>query len=82
MGATGLVSQGSASPSQEFGHAERLDDIVVRTEVEETHLLSFAGARRQNDDWHGRPSAYPLNNDGTIDIGQPEVNNDQVPRSP
>ena len=75
-----LPAQRHAHARQQFGHAERLDHVIVGAEFEQMHLLRFGGAHREHDDRHARPGAYALDYLGAVHVGQAEVDDDEIDR--
>ena len=67
-----------AGARQQLGHAERLDHIVVGTELEQAHLLLLARPHRQHDDRHRRPRAQALHDVGPVHVRQAEIEDDEV----
>ena len=65
---------------QEFGHAERLDHVIVGAEFEQPHLFGLAAAHRQHDQRHARPGPQPFQHLGAVHVGQAEIEDDQVGR--
>ncbi len=51
------AAQERADPGQQFRNAERLDDVVVGTRVEQPHLFPFLALDRQHEHRRARPGA-------------------------
>ena len=60
---------------------ERLGDVVVGTEVERLHFVGLGTARGQDEDRHGRRRSHPAADLGTLEIRQPEIEDDQIGRA-
>ncbi len=65
---------------QQFGHAERLHDIVVGTELQEPDFFRFVGANRKHDQGHARPGPQALQHVGAVHIRQAEVEDHEIGR--
>ena len=57
LGASTLSPNGCSGARQELRHGERLDDVVVDAEIEQSHFLLFVFPHRQHDDGNGRPGS-------------------------
>ncbi len=69
-----------AGACQQLLHAERLRDEVVGPCVERRDLVVLPLPHGYDDDRHLAERAYPLDDLGTVDIGQAEIEQDQVRR--
>ena len=72
------VAQRGADPGLELGHAERLGHVVVRPAVEGGHFAVLVAAGRQDDDGHLAPLPDPPAYRLPVDVGQPEIEHDDV----
>ena len=69
---------GRAHPGQQLVHLERLGDVVVRAGVERLDLLVAGRPRGQHDDRHRVPSADAVQDLDAVEVGQSEVEDDDV----
>jgi hypothetical protein len=82
----GLVPGGPGPPDggthagQQFLHAERLGDVVVRTRVERLDLVGAVGPPGQHDDRCLRPAAQPGDHLDAVQVRQAQVEDHQVRR--
>ena len=72
------VADGGADPGFELGHAEGLGHVVVGSAVEGGDLAVLGAAGRQDDDRHLAPLADPPAHRQSVDVGQAEVEHDDV----
>ena len=72
------VANGGADAGLELGHAEGLGHVVVGPAVEGGHLAVLAAAGRQDDDGHLAPLADPPAHRQAVEVGQAEVEDDDV----
>ena len=63
---------------EELAHAERLGDVVVGTGVERGDLVALRLARREDDDGHVGPAAEAGDHVEAGDVGEAEVEDDEV----
>ena len=77
-GALGGAAHRGAHPGEELGDAEGFGDVVVGAGVERVDLVRGVGARGQHDDGHGGLLAQRGDDRGAVDVGQSEVEDDQV----
>ena len=73
-----VAAQRGADAGQQLVHAERLGDIVVGARVEGGHLVGLGVADRQHDDRDLRPSPEAADDLGAVDVGKPEIEEDDV----
>jgi cellulose synthase/poly-beta-1,6-N-acetylglucosamine synthase-like glycosyltransferase/peptidoglycan/xylan/chitin deacetylase (PgdA/CDA1 family) len=71
-----------AHPGQQFLHAERLGDVVVGPRVERLDLVGAVGSPGQHDDGRLGPAAQALDDLHAVQVGQAQVEDDQVRRVP
>ena len=76
-----ILTQLRADAGQQHDEAERLADIVVGAGIETAHGVGVQIVRGQHND---RPAiaiaAYPLDSFASVEIGQPNVHDDEVRR--
>src|SRR5262249_8744106 len=74
-----LVAQRGSHPRKQFVHSERLGDVIVGAEVQRLDLAGLVAAARQHDDRHALiPCAQRAQQFVSLDIGEPEIEDDQV----
>ena len=69
-----------ADPRQQFGDAERLDDVVVGAGIERGDLLDLRLPHRKDQDRHARPFADAPDDLLAVEIRQAEVEDDEIGR--
>src|SRR5207245_4347914 len=74
------AAERDANPRQELLGAEGLGHVVIRPLVEGRDLVDLGAPGRQNDDRHERLPADAPTDLAPVDVGQPEVEDDQVRR--
>jgi hypothetical protein len=67
--------EGYAQAGEQLVHAEGLGEVVVGAGVEGGHLVLSCG---QHDDWSLGPAAQSVDDVDAVDVGQAEVEDDQV----
>ena len=67
-----------AQPGEQLADPERLVDVVVGAEVESGDLLALAVPRREDDDRRLRPFADGADHFLAVEVGQAEVEQDQI----
>ena len=72
------VPERHAEPGEQLADAERLGDVVVGAGVERRDLVRLLAARREHDDRHGGPFAQPPDHLEAVEVGQAEVQDDDV----
>ena len=72
------MAEGGADAGLELGHAEGLGHVVVGPAVQRRHLAVLGAAGRQDDDGDLAPLADPLGHGQSVEVGQPEVEDDDV----
>ena len=72
------VADGGANASFELGHAEGLGDVVVGSSVEGGDLPVLGAGGGEDDDGYVAPLADPLAYGESVDVGQAEVEHDDV----
>ena len=74
-----LVTQGCAHAREKLLGAERLCDIIVRTQIERLHLADLVPPAGQHHNWHvfGSCSDHPQQFE-SADVGEPKVENNQI----
>lgn len=75
----GLAEQ-NANSRHELGDAERFREIVVRSRIEGADLFTVVCAYGKYDDRDLRPFAQPLNDLQAVEIGQPQIQDDEIGR--
>jgi hypothetical protein len=63
---------------EQLPDGERLGDVVVGAAVEGRHLVRFRSPSGEDDDRDSRPLPQPADDVEAVQIGQPEVQNDEV----
>ena len=81
VGAAQMPAQRRVAPRQQLGNSERLDDVVVGAEAEQTDFFVLVAVDREDDDRNVRPGANALQDLGAFQIRQVEVENDQIHRA-
>ncbi len=71
---------GRANPGEQLLDAEGLRHVVVGPEVEGLDLVVGLVPGRQHDDRHDRRGADAAQHLGAVEVGQPEVEDDDVGR--
>ena len=72
-----------AEPRDELGQPERLGQIVIGPGVQRHHDLELLRTRGQHDDHGlGEHGAQPAAQVDPLDVGQPEVEKDEIRRMP
>jgi hypothetical protein len=74
------MADGDADAGQELRHRERLGDVVVGALVEGQHLAMIRAVGGQHDDGDVGPRAQPAADVDAVDVGQAEVEDDDVGR--
>src|SRR5207247_1299696 len=72
------VAERDPDPCEELARAEGLADVVVGAHVEGRHLVALLTARGQDDDRDVSPLAQPADHVDAVDVGQPEIDDDDV----
>ena len=67
-----------ADARDELTNAERLHDVVVRTELETDHAVDLLAARRHDDDRNGRLCADATADVEAVEVGQAQVEQHDV----
>ena len=67
-------------PRDELAQPERLDDVVVRAELEPDDAVDLLALRRDHDDRHVRAGPQLAADREAVDIGQPNVEQHEVGR--
>src|SRR5271170_4222624 len=57
VGAAQMPTERRVAPRQQFRYPERLDDIIVRAQAEQTDFLMFVGMDGEDNDRNVRPGA-------------------------
>jgi hypothetical protein len=74
-----LVPQSCSHAGKQLIHAERLGDIIVRSEVESLNLAGLIATTGQNHDWNTLvASPYHSQQIVTLNVRKPEIEDDQV----
>jgi hypothetical protein len=63
---------------EQFVDGERLGDVVVGAGVQGVDLVLAAGPTGQHDDRYRGPAAQAVDDVDAVDVGQPEVEDDEV----
>ena len=74
----GRVPEGDAGAREELADGEGLGDVVVGAGVERRHLVRLRPAGREDDDRDRGPLAQPADDLETVQVGKPEVEDDEV----
>ena len=80
VGFGAAVADGGADAGFELGHAEGLGDVVVGASVEGGDLAVLGAGGREDDDRDVAPLADPPAHGEPVDVGEPEVEHDDVGR--
>src|SRR5581483_7913172 len=72
------TAQSGAQPGEQFVHAERLGDVVVRAGVERGNLDPLGVAGREHDDRYRTPAPQRSGHVDAVHVGQPEVEDHKV----
>ncbi len=72
------MSEGDRDSREQLGDTERLGDVVVGPEVEGLDFSGLQSPGRQDDHRHARPLTDALEDGDAVDIGQAEVQEDEV----
>jgi hypothetical protein len=73
-------SHRGTDPREQLLDPEGLGDVVVGTQVQGLDLVVGLLASRQNDDRYGRGRPDPAQHLRSVDVGQPEVEDDHIGR--
>ena len=63
---------------EQFTHPERFGDVVIGARVQRGDLVAFGFARRQDHDRHFGPAPQPFDDLEPRDVGEPEVEHDEI----
>ena len=74
------VANGRADAREQLTRAERLFDVVVRTEIECRDLVALVRACRNDNDRQIRPRANLFEDIHSVHIGKAKVENDEIGR--
>ena len=77
-GALAGAAQHRADAGDELGHAERLDQVVVGAELEADDAVGLKAAGGEHDDRHLGGGADCPADVAAVDVGQPQVEQDDV----
>ena len=72
------AAQCGADAREEFVHAERFGDVVIGAGVESGDLLLLRVSRGQDEDGCGEPAPEAAHDVDPVQVGQAEVEDDQV----
>ena len=81
-GALAGAAQHGADAGDELGHAERLHQVVVGAELEADDAVGLEAAGGEHDDRHLRRRADGAADVAPVDVGQPQVEQDDVGLGP
>ena len=77
-GSARAAAQDGADPGDQLGHAERLHEVVVGAELEPHDAVGLEPAGGEHDDRHPRRRADRPADVAAVDVGQHEVEQDDV----
>ena len=80
--ALGGPSRHGADARDQLAQPERLDDVVVRAELEPDHPVRLLAARGDDDDRHVGPLAHAPADVEPVGVGKPQVEQHQIRDSP
>src|SRR5262249_13670381 len=69
----GTMTQRRTYARQQLAHPKGLGDVVVGPGVEGSNLVGFSATRRQDDDRHGGPLSQLAGDLQTVQIREPEI---------
>ena len=79
-GATGRAPQDGPDPGEQLAEAERLDHVIVRTELEPDDAVDLLALRGDDDDRDVRARAQLPAHLGAVDVGEAEVEQHEIGR--